>query len=99
MRSQQPEGSPMKPIFAALLVTLTLCACKGRDVPRPVLVADPALIPDLAPVPVDTTRPLPSPMLPDLDCLRQTGKVNPPPNSLSCRGAGSSSGPKNTMRF
>lgn len=69
----------------ALLPALMLCACQAQEKRVvPLLPAFPA-------PPVDTARPIPPAMLPDLKCLQETGQP--------CRGAGSSSGLSNMTRL
>ena len=78
----------MPKTIAALLLVLMTCACAGREEP-PRLVADPSLVPDFPPPPVDPKGPQGEEMLPYLNCLSQKGWQ-------SCRGAGSSSSAKAT---
>lgn len=76
----------MRKLFVVMLLPLTISACGGQE--RPQAVADLSVIPAREAPPVDTSRPLPDPMLPDLQCLQTTG--------LLCPGAGSSSAPGST---
>ena len=66
----------MKRIFAATLLTLALCSCGGQA-PHPQAIADKAIIPAYPPAPVDTTRPLPKPAMPELKCLQATERLCP----------------------
>lgn len=60
--------------IAALLLTLTACACADPvKQPVPILPAFPA-------APVDTAKPIGPPMLPWIECLTQQG-----PSSSQCR--------------
>lgn len=73
----------MKKTVTLLLIALT-CACTGREKQPPRLVADPAIIPDWPESPVDQSRSLGLPRMPELKCLQATGQVSLP----SCPGTG-----------
>jgi hypothetical protein len=71
----QDERTNMTKIFASTLPLLMLCACGDQAPPQ--LIADKAIIPALPPLPIDTTKPLPQPALPQLKCLQTTGQLCP----------------------
>jgi hypothetical protein len=83
--------------FAALLMTLAICACAGQA-PPPRLVADPAIIPAFPPPPVDLASPIVPQVLRQVRCLQQTGfpdcQLRQPPDSRLSPGAGWSTSAK-----